>query len=193
MTGLTQQAKKLVHYVIDLETTGVVPGCGILAIGVAPVDPTSHFQFYGEAALTSNKEFGFNLDPATMDWWETQSKILFDSFLDPDQDSVFELITRFTSWLQAVKSQAALAGGELRLWGNGAVFDWSILEHAADKLGIHLPIDPRQVRCYRTLKESFAYIPYPTFVGTPHYALDDAINEATHLRLILKEIESCRK
>lgn len=193
MTGMTQQAKKLVHYVIDLETTGVVPGCGILAIGVAPVDSTSHFQFYGEASLASNTKAGLHLNTDTMAWWEKQSLSLFESFLDPNQDTVDELIGRFAKWLQAVSNVAAANEQELRLWGNGAVFDWSILEHAADKLSIHIPIDPRQVRCYRTLKESFSHIPYPTFVGTPHYALDDAINEATHLKLILKETESCRK
>lgn len=179
----------MTHYVLDLETTGVSPGCGILSIACVPIDPKL-FPFYASCFIGSNKEVGLRFEKSTMDWWAHPSlETLFEEFQDPEKDSVSTIIYRFATWLKITKE--AVPG--MRIWGNGALFDWGILEAAATQLGIALNFDSRHVYCYRTLKSLLNRVEQPPFDGTPHYAPHDARHEGKHLKLLLAELAKCKQ
>lgn len=173
------------HFVLDLETLGVSPGCGILSIALMPMNPAEIHQFYGACYFASNAEAGLATDPNTAQWWAAPERAtLWEEFCDPEDDSVTTLIHRFSCWLTATQKIVP----NMRIWGNGALFDWGILEAAARKLRIPLEFDTRHVMCYRTLKVLRPDIKMPPFVGIPHFAPHDAANEARHLKLLLNAI-----
>jgi exodeoxyribonuclease VIII len=71
------------------------------------------------------------------------------------------------------------------LWGNGAVFDNTILGNAYFITGRKPPWNPWDDRCYRTVKALFKWIPADERQGTYHNALDDAMHQTKHLIKIL--------
>jgi DNA polymerase III epsilon subunit-like protein len=174
------------HFVLDLETLGVSPGCGILSIAIHPMDNSAH-RFYGFCYHASNAEVGLRTEAGTAQWWAAPERAaLWEEFCDPESDSVTTLIHRLSRWLAATKEIVP----NMRIWGNGALFDWGILEAAATQLGIPLGFDSRHVMCYRTLKNLLPAVQMPKpFLGTPHYAPHDAMNEARHLAELLSALE----
>ncbi len=81
-----------------------------------------------------------------------------------------------------------IRGKEYALFGNGSNFDNVILRNAYERLNWPFLLSYKRDMCYRTIRNMFGNgIPYE-FKGTPHYALDDAINQGIHLQKILNQI-----
>jgi inhibitor of KinA sporulation pathway (predicted exonuclease) len=74
------------------------------------------------------------------------------------------------------------------LWCKGTDFDVPILNNVCKQYGIIPTWKYSAVRDFRTAKKLFPHIEADPFVGAPHNALDDAINQALHLRKILGTI-----
>lgn len=164
---------------IDLETVGSVPGCGICAIGAAACTDDGFVtdRLYVIVSRISCRDFGLFEQQSTLDWWAQQPEAARHVLLlaeDPDgsmalPDAIDEL-NRF------VRRQ----GPNVEVYGNGSDFDNAILAAAAHAAHVDLAWQFWANRCYRTLK---ARVPHVGLVrqGTHHNALDDACSQAEHL------------
>lgn len=171
------------HGMIDLETLGTKSFAPISAIGAVAFrmdDTPMTDMFYQAITLESNFDVGLRPDASTLKWWLTDPKVSQEArdrtFNDPQACPLPMALDLFTNWLNS---------RPLKLWGNSARFDLGLLENAYKACGKNAPWEFRLERCYRTIKglPDAKEIPLPEF-GTHHNALDDAIAQALHLRLI---------
>lgn len=169
---------------VDIETTGVTPGCNILSIGACTFmlpENTPRNHFYEVADIASGYALGLADNPDTIDWWNRQDvTIRAETFAGtvPLSDVLFS----FDVWLRNV------SGGDtenLVMWCKGTDFDFPILTHVYKLLDFK-PIWPsNSVRDYRTLKAIFPGI-LPTKRNFKlHSAIEDAIHQAEHCEFIL--------
>jgi exodeoxyribonuclease VIII len=165
---------------VDLETTGRRPGCGILSIGAVRFDPEAGAlgdTFYEVVNRKSCVEAGLREDPATLAWWGRQSA---------QPAAVLKLAGKKSTSLGLTAALAALAaflypsGRDVRVWGCGASFDNAILVAAYEAIGMDVPWQFWNDRCHRTLKAMGPREAEPLREGTHHNALDDAVHQAKH-------------
>lgn len=171
------------HGMIDLETLGTKSFSPITAIGAVAfrMDDSEMVDFfYQSITIDSNFEVGLRPDPDTLKWWLTDPKVTQQArdqtFNNPQACPLPQALDLFTNWLNS---------RPLQLWGNSARFDLGLLENAYKACGKNAPWAFKLERCYRTIKSlpDAQAITIPT-VGTHHNALDDAVAQALHLRLI---------
>lgn len=169
---------KITDIMLDLETLGTTPGCGILAIGAVSLD--LQHRFYEKIYPSSNKSFRLFTEKDTLDWWAKQSDAArnesFGGTLCLDQ-----ALNNFAIWFKSLSAESE----KIRVWGNGADFDLPILRVAYKKTAIKCPVGNFSARCYRTLREEFPDVKKPAFVGERHTAIADARFQAEHLKLLL--------
>jgi len=179
------ETNQVTDVMLDLETLGTIPGCGILAIGATSLD--LRHRFYEKVTPTSNKSFRLFTEQSTLTWWDRQSEAAktesFSGTLDLNT-----VLNNFSIWFKSLP----LDEKTIRVWGNGADFDVPILRVAYKEAAITCPIPPFSARCYRTLKEEFKEVKKPAFVGERHTAIADARFQAEHLRLILNLVTKRR-
>jgi len=156
------------HVMLDIETTGVKPGCNVVSIGMCEVWKPEN-SFYAVLA----DQGGVN-DPSTIEWWGKQKgKPSYDTFDEYKHNSQ---ICNPVSLHGAVKF---LDTPDTILWCKGADFDYSILGHTLRQYGLKFPVKYNRFLCLRTTliltgdyKKSF---------GASHNALDDAKEQSKHL------------
>ena len=170
------------NLVLDLETLGVNPGCGILAIGAISLDLRN--RFYAKVRPSSNRSYRLTTDSKTLDWWNNQSEESRNESFSGTED-LSKVLLSLNKFLAALP----LGGRELRIWGNGADFDLPILRVAYEETKVFNPIPPFSARCYRTMKSLFPEVKKPPFIGEKHTAIADARNQAEHLKVILESIK----
>ena len=162
---------------IDLETTGVKAGCGILSIGASSFDLTK--TFYEKIDHETCRKAGLVDDPSTIAWWQKQNpEARAEAF--SGKKSIIEVLGAFQTWMNRLDDK------QIFVWGNGADFDLPILIAAYNSVGMAVPWKPFNGRCYRTLKNLYKNIPMQEFQGLKHTALSDAKNQAAHARDILR-------
>lgn len=161
---------------IDIETPGKKYGCGVLSIGAAYFDRQGNIgdKFYACMGLN-----GFSVgstDPETLEWWSRQALQAKIDLISGEESPI----------IVAGNLQKFIKPGS-RVWGNGSVFDITILEGWFEMLGREVPWSFRNVRDVRTVvdlldipKEDMA------FEGTAHNALDDAIHQIKYLTKAMK-------
>ena len=178
--------ERTINIMMDIETTGIRPGCRILSIGLAVF-----YVVNGECTIGNTttiypdltEQVGID-DPSTLQWWSTQSPEARNVFADNHINGVsigkaFELFKEFIQ--NAVDWHKSLNDGAEKvnvcIWGNGATFDNSIVQHMFEAKGYPVPWNTFGDRCYRT---AFNMLGRPSFTrdGTHHNALDDAIYQA---------------
>lgn len=165
--------------VIDLETVGKRAGCGILSIGAVTLDETRIFTV--KIDIESCYDLGFHADHDTLDWWlqqSTEARLRTFGGVCP----IGTAMLQFAKWYREEDCTA--------IWGNGAAFDIPIMTEAFRLTNVQSPWSFRDERCYRTLKALYSHIKAPDADEslTKHVAIDDAIYEARHLKLLLKEL-----
>ena len=160
------------NVMLDLETTGVSAGCGILSIGACTLDLNN--EFYQKISLASCYDKGLKDLPSTLNWWESQ-----DSAVKAEAFSgtlyLQDVLINFAMWLEKLGEK------QVKVWGNGADFDLPILGAAYLACGMPIPWEPYNGRCFRTVKNIHAEIIPNAFRGMKHNALQDAKNQAIHL------------
>ena len=73
-------------------------------------------------------------------------------------------------------------GDDVKVWGNGSVFDISILDKWFDMLGMNAPWKFWNVRDVRTVVDIMNINPKEfSFDGIKHNAIDDAIHQVKYM------------
>jgi len=174
------------NIMIDLETLGTVPGCGILSIGAVSFD--EKYKFYSTISRSSCSSLGLHEDPETIKWW----KQWWNAQTSTEIEATFSgtkpirtVLTDFAYWLHKVELSAR--DGKAFIWSNGADFDLPILRYAYKALDLPSPWTAYRGRCYRTYKNlpENKEIKGDETGGTKHNALDDAIFQARHMTKLI--------
>jgi exodeoxyribonuclease VIII len=192
----------VIHVSLDLETTGKVAGCGILSLG-AHVFATEYMKsgklyemegetFYYKIRASDNTRYGLLPDVTTIDWWMKQApEVQREAFSGTDE--LKQTLVDFSHWLGGqidAEGPADENGGiiETCIWGNDSVFDIGILQAAYIAVGLEVPWNFYNARCYRTLKASFPEVArIPAVIA--HHALEDAIAQGRSILAILRKIQ----
>lgn len=168
---------------LDLETMGNTSNAAIIAVGaVAFNEYEITGRFYNEVNLQSAIDSGGIVDGSTVTWWLKQSSEARKAFINNDKaPTIKEVLQNFTAWFDFVEGD--------QVWGNGAMFDNSILANAYKNNGQNIPWKFYNDMCYRTIKNMNKYIKLER-VGTYHNAVDDAESQALHLINILNHVKA---
>jgi exodeoxyribonuclease VIII len=164
---------------VDLETTGIAAGCGILSIGACTFDGSE--EFYERISPASSRAEGFVDNMDTLRWWNRQDFRMKEEAFGGTK-SVMEVLYAFHDWFRLLDKDHK----NIYIWGNGADFDLPILAAYYQKMDRPLPWAPYNGRCFRTLKNLLPHVKPPARVAGKHHALEDAIFQASHARLLLQ-------
>lgn len=168
---------------LDIETMGNGSDAPILSIGACFFDEEKIGKsFYAKIDFDAALNLG-KADSETIKWW-----------LQQDEKARAEIISGEELPTTTLFAFANFAAGnqtttpkDLKVWGNGAEFDNVILANLYKKLGIKLPWEWWNNRCYRTVKNMFKDVKADSFKGVGHKSIDDALHQAKHLQKIIKE------
>lgn len=169
--------------IIDLETGGTRPGDAIFSIGAVCVDldtgEVGDF-FYRVIDVESAQRHGL-LTVDTMLWWGRQTadaKQAVFSKENPERVDMFDAIQDLGLWFKN--------SGSKTVWGNGATFDISMLEHFFLKFEIPIPWKFWDARDVRTLVHLVGreIRDQVEFTGIEHHALHDAAHEAKYTSIM---------
>ncbi len=173
------------HWMIDLETLSTSARAGIISIGAIEFDPFGEDMmepFYINVSWEDAFAFG-EVDPKTIKFW-----------LGADEAARKELLGRkeysYIEALSLLRNHLTRNGPVKGVWGNGSMFDISILEYAYGQLKLNLPWTYKAPRDFRTLRAMCSELDYKQFMGEgiAHSALDDAIAQARCLQAILRKL-----
>jgi len=176
--------KNLGHLMLDLETMGARPGCAIVSIGAVEFDiDTGGFgrSFYERVDLQSCLDAGLFVEASTVYWWLQQDEKARKELCNPNRLDLHKALTKLGSFM--------LDLGDFQIWGNGASFDFGILEAAVHACGYKKePWNFRRERDVRTIVSIAPQVKenYP-FCGTQHNALDDCIHQVNYICAIWKK------
>ena len=166
--------KNKVNYSIDLETLGTKHNSYILSIGIAKFDINTGeiaSTYYQNVSCANNK---FKIDVSTVLWWLEQSEDARQAITA--KSDVLDIKFALNDLTNFIKEKDAL------VWGNGATFDITILEHAYGVFDKQPPWKFWNIRDMRTLVDAAACVGFDkkkvTFKGDAHNALDDAKHQA---------------
>lgn len=165
---------------LDLETMSTNPNAAIIAIGAVAFNKSNGVvdKFYVQINLDSAIQSGGWVDGSTVTWWLKQSEEARSCFFSNENaPHLMDALSRFSEFYKK-------HGG--MVWGNGAMFDNSILGNSYKRCGLDIPWKFWNDMCYRTVKNMNKHISLDR-VGTYHNAVDDAESQALHLIKILNQ------
>ena len=165
------------NVMIDFETYGVRPNAVILSLGMVVVEDPKIFFYEAPSREDQNHR---STDESTLAWWSTQT-------ISPPRPTC-----SYNEFCDLVHNWLCSLSGDIILWANGSDFDIPILNSVYKDSGRLSPWKYNNVRDYRTFRKVFYEVPVTPFQGTKHNALDDARNQAEHLKDILTYIEGRR-
>lgn len=169
-----------IDLMIDEETMGLPPNGALISIGACFFDlekreigPT----FRRTINLATAVRDGGIIDPGTVVWWLGQSQEARDAIRFSGED----IRTTLTDFALFIDEHSRVQ--DVRVWGNGAGFDLTILNGAYIRAGIKTPWYFSNERCFRTVRNQYKSVEYnPDEKGDgAHDALTDAIFQAKHL------------
>jgi len=167
-----------VNVMVDLETMSTRSHAAICSIGAVKWEGKEILDtFYCTIDLKTCKDIGMHISKDTVKWWSEQNKEALRE-LTRNNIPLYQALDDFREWF-GPKS--------LCVWGNGAVFDNTILANAYFMSGQEPPWKCWDDRCYRTVKNLFHWIPADKREGVYHNALDDAMYQTKHIIKILGE------
>lgn len=178
---------------LDIETLGLKPGCGIMSIGAVNfgLDRQESLleeanQFYVAINGFDMQNLGFRTDPETLRWWKKEPiwKDLSAEIRD-SQIGVHRACTKLAHFLETARPD--------KVWANAPIFDIEMLRYTFKRMKLEFPVAYRQEMDFRTVME-LAYPqrdmrPPPAFRDrfSSHHALGDSMEQA------LQTIQALRK
>ena len=154
------------HTMLDLETLATSNNAFIISIGAVNFNEKEILNEFYAVINTNKPEADFDVNPATVMWWMSQSQEARDA-LKGGESSLSPHLHSFAKFVEGTNG----------VWGNSSTFDNMILRNAYQKLNIKCPWHFRKDKCFRTLANMF---PREAIIatGTQHNALDDARKQA---------------
>lgn len=173
------------HIVIDIETLSKRHNAMIASIGAVIVEdqPNATIGIRPEVLdicidlSTYPETHNYHIDPETFLWWLQQPQQARESL----QGGTHSLLLALQELREFVSAHCD-STGDIRVYGNGPNFDMGILEFAFRSEGVQVPWLFHQVRCIRTVCESFdVNWKKHRDPNTAHDAVSDALAEALGL------------
>lgn len=178
----------------DIETLGTAPDAPILSIAAVPFNPYTGMILYKGACFHKAVELQAELDAGakplarTLLWWLDQSDAARRGLLEGQADC-----GKPVDVIEALASFCEVHGMDLnnvRVWGNGANFDITLLEQFYARHGQIHPWKFWNVRCFRTLKQLINSVDTPALArpAVAHDALEDAFSQAMNAIQIIHSL-----
>ena len=174
------------NVMLDIETLGTKPGSVVLSIGAVYFDPDDGIgaEFYREIALESSQAVGMTIDADTLRWWLAEGKEgALRSILNGGNDPLLDVLLALTAWFN---SSGRGNPAKVQVWGCGAGFDQVLVKDAYARVGLPVPWQFWNERCFRTLKALRPDIQAERVNN--HNALSDARNQAEHACRLLRAL-----
>lgn len=158
---------------IDIETLDTASTSAVLSIGAVYFDrKTGEIgkSFYSRISFVDAVSLG-TVSDSTMKWWSEQSKEARD-----------EAFGGMEGAIDVAKQFAEFITPDAKPWGNGSIFDITILEHWFNKCGVQVPWKFWNVRDVRTIVDWFN-IDVRSYKreGVHHNALDDCLHQIKYM------------
>jgi hypothetical protein len=179
----------LQHVMLDLETWGTSPYSTIIMIGACEFDPytddpTKIIMDRFEVAIAPI-DAGLRVDAQTLMWWmDAERDTARAIWLSKPKVPLLVALDGFSDWLC---SRVGGSENDVRIWGNGAGFDNTLLRQAYEVSSREVPWSFRHDRCFRTLRAMLT-IEEGQYLGTQHTALADAENQAIRANQIVRKL-----
>lgn len=159
---------------IDIETLGITPGCVVLSIGACEFDDDGNIlgTFHTHIDVADSVKLGMHMDASTVMWWLAQSKEAQDAITKAAVKGLEQAL---------LELEAAFDWKDVRVWCNGAAFDFPILTAAHNKVGKKVPWAYYNEMDMRTLKGLTSKAAWNALKVAPtlaHDGLADAIGQA---------------
>ena len=166
---------------IDIETLATTPEATILTIGAQGFDPFSDkltdATYYKRLILDSQPTRDINDN--TVEWWSKQGEAAQEEAFGEGDDRVDIKI--------ALEELSKLAFKHKRVWANGILFDYGILENAMRQYSVNVPWQFWNVCDARTV---YKMVPGLGSAGqtNDHNALADCVNQIDMLQQAFKTL-----
>lgn len=174
------------HLMFDLETLGTKPGCVVLSIGAVQFDNAGNItgQFHAHIDPVSAVEAGLKIEPETVMWWLDQEKKAQEALLQADKHPLADAVNAFIDTFE---------WRDMKVWANGASFDFPILTAAIEAVGLKAPWAYYNEMDYRTMRNIIGKDELRLLRVLPeiaHDALCDARAQVQTLSNIFRHIEN---
>jgi hypothetical protein len=201
-----------IHIMVDFETLSLKENAVLLSLGACAFDMDSGEiieEFY--AAIDPRLQPGRDIDASTVYWWLRQNEDArnaltasvaardeLDEDSDVSEDKLTDLMTAAAHPMQHVArafivwAEGYVHAGLAGVWSNGNV-DHKWASSMAEYSGYKLPYGHWLERDYRTIKTLFPSIKADKTDVVQHNALADAIMQAKHLCVLIKEVRNGRQ
>lgn len=158
---------------IDIETPNNAPDSAVLTVGAVYFDRKTGVtgkKFYGRISYDDAIKYG-TVSGDTIKWWSEQSP-----------EAREEAFGGTESARDVAISLSDFIDQDAEVWGNGSIFDITILENWYRQLNIEIPWEFWNVRDVRTIVSWFD-IDRSKFkrVGTHHNAIDDCLYQIEYM------------
>lgn len=170
------------HLMIDLETLGVNPGCVVLSIGAVEFNSQGLIStFSANIDIGDSMNHGLKVEPRTLMWWMDQSeearKRAFAN--GRDLNSVLVAFTQAFNWT------------DLKVWCNGASFDFPILKAIYETAEFRTPWMYYNEMDFRTFKNLYKplYEEVRVKPTVAHDGLEDAYAQVKTLQNMFNAME----
>lgn len=135
-----------------------------------------------------------HIDPLTLKWWMQQPDEARNNLFECGEDdgNIFDVISSLSSFVKRCDNKYYEKGVDERtvtVWGNGSIFDISILQNLYEELNITVPWKFWAVNDVRTIVALNPSIKENcTFEGVKHFAVDDCKHQIKYLVDTLRTI-----
>lgn len=166
------------NIMLDIETLDIKESSVVLSIGAVKFDEVALGEkFHITMDINDQVKHGRTMDPETIKWWMKQS--------DGARQAV--ILDGVSPYIALMNLRDFIGTERFKVWGNGAMFDNSIVISLFRTYGVQLPWTYKDDRCYRTVLAEHMERDPSFLKETPkcaHNALDDAIAQARTLQNI---------
>lgn len=183
-------SKEPIHVMVDLETLDTASTAAIVSIGAVAFDMEEGIldRFYKVVSLDNACKHG-TISGGSLKFWLNQPDVARKE-ITGGSEYLCKVLQDFNSWIRELTRDPVSKvcdTSRIRLWGNGADFDISILLTAFNSFPIPAQWKFYHHRCYRTIARQYPQHKRPKN-PTPHNALLDAECQVMHL-LRICEVE----
>jgi DNA polymerase III epsilon subunit-like protein len=168
------------HLMLDIETLGTTPGCVVLSVGAVEFNENAFCgDFHAHVDIESAVQAGLKLEHRTVMWWLEQDKDAQEAMLRAEKFQLKDVLLAFNDTFDFK---------DLKVWANGASFDFPIIDAAYKAAGVAVPWMYYNQMDYRTLKhlvDPQLFLELRAKPNLKHDALSDAYAQAITLQRII--------